>query len=220
MGEATQTHYCTIDGLILMLRNGECCGRHRVKYLQRSVLTPALLPSVLALDQQCFGGFWSEAGYRRELASPNSHFTVLIQINNPAESKLQAPQSAVSQPVIGIGCFWMILEEAHITLMGVAPPYQGQGLGRLLLWDLLSKAHQRRLERATLEVRASNQSALKLYKRFKFQTVGRRRHYYPDGEDALVLWRGGLHQDAFSADLQQCQQRLAEHLTQKDWQLL
>lgn len=222
-------YYCTIGALILMLRNGECRDGYWVRYLQRLPLTSALIPSVLTLDQQCFGGFWSEAGYRRELASPNSQFTLLIQVSSPNQGlsptispALESASAYTVTPalVIGIGCFWMILEEAHITLVGIAPPYQGQGLGRLLLWDLLHKAHQQGLERATLEVRESNQPALKLYERFKFQTVGRRRRYYPDGEDALILWRGGLHQEAFLADLQQWQQLLSSRLSQQGWQLI
>lgn len=159
------------------------------------------------------------------MASPNSNFTVLIQVQNPdpapcPERSAPSQQSVASNVVLGIGCFWMILEEAHVTLVGIAPAYQGQGLGQLLVWDLLHKAHQQGLERATLEVREGNQAALALYKRFKFQTVGRRRRYYPDGEDALILWRGGLHHEDFLADLQQCYPQLRDRLTTEGWQLV
>jgi ribosomal-protein-alanine N-acetyltransferase len=54
--------------------------------------------------------------------------------------------------VIGLGCFWAILEEAHITLLAIHPDFQGQGLGKLLLASLLEDAVKRKLERATLEV--------------------------------------------------------------------
>ncbi|MEM6425430.1 MAG: ribosomal protein S18-alanine N-acetyltransferase [Cyanobacteria bacterium P01_D01_bin.128] len=185
--------------------------------MTRSPLTPAHLPSVLVLDRQCFGGLWSEAGYRREMESDRSDFTLLCQ----ADFEPRSPEShrQGTERVIGIGCFWMILEEAHITLIGIAPSYQRQGLGQLLLWDLLSKAHQQGLERATLEVRASNQRALRLYNRFDFKIAGRRRGYYPDGEDALVLWRQALHHPAFVDELQHRQAQICDRLAQQHWQL-
>lgn len=137
------------------------------------------IPELVALDNSCLGGLWTFNGYKRELESPNSHFLVLSLDSN--------------QSIIGCGCFWEILEEAHITLLMIEPHYQGQGLGKLLLSHLLADAVKRKLERATLEVRASNQPALALYQKFGFQLAGRRKGYYRDtGEDALVLWRNNL----------------------------
>ena len=137
------------------------------------------IPELVALDNSCLGGLWTFNGYKRELESPNSHFLVLSLDSN--------------QSIIGCGCFWEILEEAHITLLMIEPDYQGQGLGKLLLSHLLADAVKRKLERATLEVRASNQPALALYQKFGFQLAGRRKGYYRDtGEDALVLWRNNL----------------------------
>jgi ribosomal protein S18 acetylase RimI-like enzyme len=74
-----------------------------------------------------------------------------------------------------LACFWAILEEAHITLLAIYPDYQRQGLGKLLLYKLLEKAVQRQLERATLEVRVSNQSAIALYEHFGFRVAGERK---------------------------------------------
>ena len=128
--------------------------------------TPQLtdLDELVALDRSCLGGLWSKDGYRRELMSPNSHFWVL---------SLDSPRI-----IIGCGCFWEILEEAHITLLMISPEYQGQGLGQLLLHGLLGDAVSRNLERATLEVRVSNQLALCLYQKFGFKVIGQRKGYY------------------------------------------
>ena len=82
------------------------------------------------------------------------------------------------------------------------PAYQKRGLGSALFLNLLQLARQRGLVRATLEVRASNQAALSLYQKFGFQEAGRRQRYYADtGEDALILWRGGLQHPEFEAAL-------------------
>lgn len=154
------------------------------------------LNQVVELDQLSLGGLWTLEGYRRELSSPNSCLLALSMVNN-------AQISSVKEKIIGCGCFWQILEEAHITLLAIHPDYQGQGLGKLLLYSLLEDAVKRKLERATLEVRESNQVALSLYKKFGFRIAGRRKKYYPDTEeDALVLWRGDLHHPRFQQELE------------------
>lgn len=135
------------------------------------------LPQVIELDQICFGGFWSLEGYTREIKSPNS--TLLI-ITIPDEE---------NKKVIGLGCLWAILEEAHISLLAIHPDFQGRGLGKLLLLSLLKDAVNRKLERATLEVKETNIKALSLYEKFGFKIAGKRKKYYSNtGEDALVLW--------------------------------
>ncbi|XHX79696.1 MAG: ribosomal protein S18-alanine N-acetyltransferase [Stenomitos frigidus ULC029] len=133
---------------------------------------------------------------------------------------LSTPGSRFPIPLIGLGCYWAILEEAHITMLAIDPAYQRQGLGQALLYALMASAYTRGLERATLEVRISNTSALSLYQKFDFREAGRRRRYYPDnGEDALVLWRGGLQTPDFSESLAGWQQWVDDRLHVSGWQL-
>ncbi|MBR8828477.1 MAG: ribosomal protein S18-alanine N-acetyltransferase [Gomphosphaeria aponina SAG 52.96 = DSM 107014] len=161
--------------------------RQKVSEIKITVkpLTAEQLPQVVALDNLCLGGLWSLEGYQRELASPNSTMLVLsVPTLTPPKEK-----------IIGLGCLWAILEEAHITILVVHPDYQGQGWGKLLLSSLLQNARERQLERATLEVREGNEVALSLYQKFGFKIAGKRRGYYEKtGEDALILWRGDLAQ--------------------------
>jgi ribosomal-protein-alanine N-acetyltransferase len=167
--------------------------------LCRSVTTTDLA-DVLALDHRCFGGLWNEDAYSREIDSPNSDLLVVeIRATSP-------PQ------IIGIGCLWAILDEAHITLLGIDPLYQRQGLGRGLLTYLLQAAGDRGLTHATLEVRKSNQAALALYKSFGFQVAGERRRYYADDENALILWRRQLQDPTFLSRLQAAPQQLSQNL--------
>lgn len=122
--------------------------------------------------------------------------------------------SPSSQSLIGIGCLWSILEEAHITILAIHPDYQGQGFGQALLYALLKSAYQRKLEWATLEVRSSNLTAISLYQKFGFQEAGRRRGYYQEsGEDALILWRGGLQKPEFEQDLDRWEREIRDRLT-------
>ena len=136
------------------------------------------LAQFVALDQRCLGGMWSLAGYEREWESPNGF---LLGLRSPTSHQL-----------IGMGAFWQILEEAHITLLAIDPQFRQQGLGKYLLNSLLHLAYQQQLERATLEVRASNLAAIHLYQQLGFQVAGRRKRYYPDQEDALILWLNQL----------------------------
>jgi ribosomal-protein-alanine N-acetyltransferase len=152
-------------------------------------LTTDNLTELLELDKACFDGLWTMQGYLRELESPNSHFLGLFSPFNHSE-------------LLGMGCFWSILEEAHITILAVHPQYHGQGLGKALLYSLLQTAADLGLERATLEVRDSNYVAISLYQKFGFKTAGKRRGYYKDNnEDALILWLSELQQPHFFKNL-------------------
>jgi ribosomal-protein-alanine N-acetyltransferase len=165
-----------------------------MKRVSCAPLVPEALPEIVQLDQRCFGGLWSLAGYERELASPNSDLLVLERDKGITASAGLSDQAGtgLEAALLGVGCCWAILDEAHITLLGISPQIQGQGLGQWLLLQLLLAGRDRNLQRATLEVRASNGPALSLYKKFGFQVAGRRQRYYDNGEDALILWLGGL----------------------------
>lgn len=193
-------------------------------FLTLASLQSKLLPQVLELDSQCFGGLWTMEGYQRELESPNSYLLALTcPISSASISSYTSSSSAVRntqspERLLGLGCVWSILEEAHLTILAVHPSYRHQGFGQALLHALLTTAWQQGLERATLEVRVSNQSALSLYQKFGFREAGRRRRYYSDtGEDGLILWLGGLQQPEFEQQLGQWQQQIDALLSQAGW---
>jgi [ribosomal protein S18]-alanine N-acetyltransferase len=176
--------------------------------LKLKTLTSQDLTAILELDQACFGGLWTMEGYQRELDSPNSDLLGLF-----------SPHSTIK--LLGMGCFWSILEEAHITIVAVHPQYHRQGLGQALLYFLLKTAGDRGLERATLEVRASNLAAISLYQKFGFQTAGRRRGYYQDnGEDALILWLPDLQYPQFQKKLQHWERLILDDLANSHWSLV
>ncbi|MGF1675694.1 MAG: ribosomal protein S18-alanine N-acetyltransferase [Rivularia sp. (in: cyanobacteria)] len=157
--------------------------------IQIQPLSNEHLEAILELDKICFGGLWSKVAYEREMDSPNSEIQGIFS-------------SHTGEKLLGMGCFWSILEEAHITILAINPEYHRQGMGTALLYSLIKTARDRNLERVTLEVRVSNQAAISLYEKFGFKTAGRRRRYYQDnGEDALILWLGGIHKPDFAETL-------------------
>ena len=91
---------------------------------------------------------------------------------------------------VGHGVINVIIDEAHLLNITVKPESQGRGLGLALLEQLMARAYALNGRECFLEVRASNQSAYRLYERYGFNEVGRRRDYYPSAggrEDALVM---------------------------------
>ncbi len=164
-----------------------------------------MLPQIKSIDLACLGDFWSINAYEREIDSPNSALIAIVNVENI---------------VLGFGCLWAILEEAHITILAVRPEFQQQGIGRYLVWGLLSEANSKSLEWATLEVRTSNLVAINLYESFGFVAIGRRRNYYQaNNEDALILWRKGLHLPEFLPMLQAWQEDIQARLAIKGWEI-
>jgi len=91
---------------------------------------------------------------------------------------------------VGHGVVQVIIDEAHLLNITVKPESQGRGLGLRLLEQLMSRAYALNARECFLELRDSNRSAYRLYERFGFNEIGRRRDYYPavgGREDALVM---------------------------------
>src|SRR5207244_11032525 len=83
----------------------------------------------------------------------------------------------------------IVMDEMHITTIGVHPEYRRQGIGDQLFSALMEEALSRGVRRASLEVRESNRAAQSLYESYGFVPIARRRQYYTDtGEDARVMW--------------------------------
>ena len=91
--------------------------------------------------------------------------------------------------ILGYGGLCDYPDEAFIQTLAVAPSAQGRGLGARLLTALLEEADRRGQRTVSLEVRADNPAAQRLYARHGFARSGVRRGYYPGGVDALVLTR-------------------------------
>ena len=87
----------------------------------------------------------------------------------------------------------MVVDEAHITTIAVAPDRHRMGIGERLVVDLLLRARERGMVCSTLEVRAGNLAAIGLYEKLGYVRSAVRKRYYPDNhEDAVVMWLEGL----------------------------
>lgn len=88
---------------------------------------------------------------------------------------------------VGYGLLMMTVDDAELLDITIAPEYQRRGLGSILLGHLFDVARSHGAVRMFLEVRASNDAGLALYRRSGFAEIGRRRAYYRGKEDAITM---------------------------------
>lgn len=91
--------------------------------------------------------------------------------------------------LVGAALGQVLVDEGHVLDLAVDPVHRGAGIGGTLLAELLQHLSERGAAAHTLEVRPTNLAAIALYRAAGFAVEGRRPGYYPDGEDALLLWR-------------------------------
>jgi len=93
---------------------------------------------------------------------------------------------------------WRMYDEAHVTTIGVRQDLQRHGYGRIVFAGLVQAAYDMGAKWVTLEVRTTNDNAMKMYEGFGFKVIGRRKGYYTDnGEDAIVMWSDSIHSPRF-----------------------
>lgn len=145
------------------------------------------VPAVQEIERHIFATPWPRNAYYRELSARGSaHYIVLRREGE------QGPE------IVGYGGMWRMYDEAHVTTIGVRHDLQHRGYGRILFAALVQAAYDMGAKWITLEVRASNQTAMRMYEGYGFKVIGRRRGYYTDnGEDAIVMWSDSIHSPRF-----------------------
>lgn len=96
----------------------------------------------------------------------------------------------IDSSIIGFIIFSTVLDEMNILNICIDPEYQRQGHGQFLLQQVIDYARKQRLKNIYLEVRISNNRAIKLYHKLGFKNLSIRKNYYPTNdsrEDAIVL---------------------------------
>jgi ribosomal-protein-alanine N-acetyltransferase len=135
-------------------------------------MTPDDVPAVTEIDRLSNPLAWSEPLIADELARQTSRYLVLVSAGGSVEG------------FVGI---WLVVGEAHITMIAVRPELRRHGFGEALLVAAIRLARDEHQEVVTLEVRRSNKAAIGLYRKYGFVEVGVRRAYYDDNrEDALI----------------------------------
>ena len=148
---------------------------------------------VMEIERECFPTPWNESAYLTEIANRSAYYIV----------------ACIDSQIVGYGGQWVIIDEAHITTLGVSGAHRGQKIGEQVLVALLEEAIRHNARRATLEVRESNVVAQNLYRKYGFQPAAIRRGYYTDNhENALVMWVDNLSGLAYTAKFAELKQHL------------
>ncbi len=92
----------------------------------------------------------------------------------------------ITNLVIGICVFQVVLDEAQINYFVVNKKFRKKGFGSYLMSYLIHKCEKLNLKKLLLEVSRKNVIAERFYSRFNFSTVGIRKNYYKDGSNALL----------------------------------
>lgn len=116
-----------------------------------------------------FDDFWQANNLKSELENINSKYIV---------AKLE-------NKTIGFAGIWFSVDDAHITNIVVHKAYRQQGVGSLLLKNIINIAKCK--DSLTLEVNTKNENAQKLYLKFGFKNLGVRKKYYNNTEDAFIM---------------------------------
>lgn len=130
------------------------------------------LDAVNAIEMQAFQDPWSKQDFINELES-NPYSCIYVK--------------EINGEVVAYVDLWIAYENAEIANIAVKKEFLHQGIASELMQYCLQKIQQSKCENFTLEVRVSNMNAIKLYEKFGFQTVSKRKKYYADGEDAYLM---------------------------------
>lgn len=129
------------------------------------------IPALTKLEALCFASPWTAQGLAEELDNPQAHFAV-------------AERDGETLGYIGVQ---EICGEGYVANLAVFPECRGQGVGTALLRYAIGGAAERKCAFLSLEVRESNETAIRLYESCGFRLVGKRKLFYHDpAEDARI----------------------------------
>lgn len=135
-------------------------------------MKPQHVAQVAALEKMCFADPWSENSIASELNNGLSLWLVAVE----------------QEQVVGYIGSQTVMDASDMMNVAVHPQFRKQGIATGLIGMLVEELRKRGSHSLTLEVRASNEGAIRVYAGLGFQEVGRRKNYYRNPkEDALIL---------------------------------
>lgn len=155
----------------------------RTEDIRVRAMAPGDLEAVWRLEQECFSEPWSMRTLAEVLAGGLDHLWVAETAGGPAAR------------ICGYADLRVFAGEGEIERIAVDPALRRQGTGRKLMEAMAAFAAEAGARDITLEVRAGNTAAQKLYESFGFAEEGRRKDYYrKPAEDALIMWKRSAKQ--------------------------
>lgn len=136
------------------------------------VLQPEHVQQVAELEKLCFDDPWSERSIAGELENELAYWLVCVEDGS----------------VLGYIGSQTVMDETDMMNVAVHPNARRRGIAECLISVLIGRLKEQGSHCITLEVRASNDAAIRLYEKLGFHQVGRRPGYYRSPkEDALIM---------------------------------
>jgi ribosomal-protein-alanine N-acetyltransferase len=157
------------------------------------------IAQVADIERESFPSMWPQTAYRRELANKIARYVVITELRDePAPEQPSRIWGAIRRIVgseapdgqeylLGFIGVWLMVGEAHIVTVAVRESHRRMGIGERLVIAATEVAQEYLQEVVTLEVRASNDVAQRLYEKYGFARVGLRKRYYTDNNEDAVL---------------------------------
>jgi ribosomal-protein-alanine N-acetyltransferase len=141
------------------------------------------LNAIEEIERTSYPTPWSRSMFAGELAKPSSICLGAIE--------------AETDELVGYLIISRYVDAWHVMNIAVAPEYRRRGIARGLMERLFEVTARDARRGYTLEVRVSNEAAIRLYEELGFKTRGIRRGYYTDNrEDALIMWKDPVREPA------------------------
>ena len=141
--------------------------------IKNILIEPLQFSDLQDLDISDFDNFWNIDLLKQELKSDYSKF-ICAKLENT---------------IVGFAGIKIIVDEAEIMNIAVKENYRRQGIATLLLNSLINICTENEIKTIHLEVNEENYSALSLYKKLGFEECGRRKNYYQNTYDAILMKR-------------------------------
>jgi ribosomal-protein-alanine N-acetyltransferase len=171
------------------------------------------IPQVTEIDHDAFPTEWPPTNFPRELENKLAYYIIAYENkdNGPQPdrksagnetkpglvdrirrifSRSQVPDEDPPEEIaiLGYAGMWIMADEAHVTSIASHKEHRHQGIGEVLLINLIELAMTKHARIVTLEARVSNLVAQNLYYKFSFDKLGVRKAYYLDNkEDAVIM---------------------------------
>ncbi len=130
------------------------------------------LDQVMEIENACFSVPWTETGFFTFLIRNDTLFLVAEE----------------DEKIYGYCGIVMVPDEGDITNIAVEKSMRKRGIGKMLMEALIEESAKRGVNKIYLEVRASNEPAIRLYEKMGYVVNGRRKNYYDDPkEDAILM---------------------------------
>ncbi len=142
--------------------------------MKTALLTKSDLPKILQLYKDNFADGWNKA--MLESAFDTNRFIALGAFEN--------------QNLIGLITCSMAIDDADIEGVVVAKEFRLKGYAQILLTELENLLNEKDVKKIFLEVRESNIPARTLYQKNGYKEINKRKKYYSDGENAVIMAKG------------------------------